>query len=33
MGKRNYSEITPEIEALTRLCEKSDYIEPSMYSQ
>ena len=33
MGKRNYSEITPEIEALTRLCEKSDYIEPSMYSE
>ncbi len=31
MEKRNYSEITPEITELARLCEKSSYIEPSMY--
>ncbi|MBQ7125345.1 MAG: citrate/2-methylcitrate synthase [Clostridia bacterium] len=33
MEKRNYSEITPEILKLSEICEKSDYIEPSMYSE
>lgn len=29
--KRNYSEITPEIEKLARLCESDTHIEPEMY--
>ncbi len=33
MEKRNYSEITPEITELASLTEKSDYIEPKMYSE
>lgn len=32
MEKRNYAEITPEITRMAKLCESSDYIEPSMYS-
>ena len=32
MEKRNYAEITPEITRMAGLCEKSDYIEPSMYA-
>ena len=33
MEKRNYAAITPEIERLSALCAKSDYIEPEMYEK
>lgn len=33
MGKRNYAEITPEIIQLSSMCEKSNVIEPSMYTE
>ena len=33
MEKRNYSEITPEITALSALCDKNKFIEPEMYTK